>query len=136
MPYDIHLDVKHPPLEAFDIAREAAAQQPWFNQTLVQVDEALVRLGVLEGDFHWHKHDDQDEFFLVLEGHLRIELEGRESVDLRPWQAVTVPKGLRHCPHALGRTVVVMIERAGVNPTGDWLNPEAAPAAAGPSGTR
>jgi mannose-6-phosphate isomerase-like protein (cupin superfamily) len=83
------------------------------------VDEAAVRLGVLEGDFHWHKHESEDEFFLVLEGRLRLEIQGREPITLEPHQAVTVPKGVMHFPHALGRTVVLMIERASVKPTGD-----------------
>jgi mannose-6-phosphate isomerase-like protein (cupin superfamily) len=119
MPYDIQLGVKFAPLTKFDVAAEAAAHQPWFNQTLTQVDDALVRLGVLEGDFHWHKHDREDEFFLVLQGRLSIEIEGQPTVTLEPNQAVTVPKGVMHLPHAHGRTVVLMIERAGVTPTGD-----------------
>ncbi|HZS40302.1 MAG TPA: cupin domain-containing protein [Polyangia bacterium] len=119
MSYDIHLDEKFGPLTKIDVAAEAAAHEPWFNQTLTRVDDAVVRLGVLEGDFHWHKHDGEDEFFLVLEGRLSIEVEGRETVTLEPHQAFTVPKGVMHCPHAHGRTVVVMIERAGVVPTGD-----------------
>lgn len=119
MSYDIHLDVKFGPLVRFDVAAEAALHQPWFNQTLTQVDDAVVRLGVLEGDFHWHKHDAEDEFFMVLSGHLSIEIEGQETIELGPNQAVTVPKGVMHCPHARGRTHVLMIERASVKPTGD-----------------
>ena len=119
MAYDMNLDVKFAPLTKFDVAAEAAAHQPWFNQTLTQVDDAVVRLGVLEGDFHWHKHENEDEFFLVLSGKLSIEIEGKETVTLLPHQAVTVPKGVMHFPHAHGRTIVLMIERAGVKPTGD-----------------
>jgi mannose-6-phosphate isomerase-like protein (cupin superfamily) len=119
MSYDIQLDEKFAPLQRIDVAAEAAAHQPWFNQTLTRVDEAVVRLGVLEGDFHWHRHDAEDEFFLVLEGRLSIEIEGSETITLEPYQGVTVPKGVMHFPHAHGRTVVLMIERAGVTPTGD-----------------
>ena len=119
MRYDINLDVKFAPLARFDVAAEAALHQPWFNQTLTQVDDAVVRLGVLEGDFHWHKHDNEDEVFMVLQGHLSIEIEGRDTIELGPNQAVTVPKGVMHLPHARGRTVVLMIERASVRPTGD-----------------
>jgi mannose-6-phosphate isomerase-like protein (cupin superfamily) len=119
MDYDIQMDVKFAPLIKFDVAAEAALHQPWFNQTLSQVDDALVRLGVLEGDFHWHKHDREDEFFLVLSGKLTIDIEGRDPVTLEPNQSVTVPKNTMHCPHAHGRTVVLMIERAGLKPTGD-----------------
>ena len=79
-------------LELIDIPAEAAADEPWFNETLDPVNDAVVRLGVIEGDFHWHKHDDQDEFFLVLAGELLIDLEDRETVALRPHQAYTVPR--------------------------------------------
>jgi mannose-6-phosphate isomerase-like protein (cupin superfamily) len=104
--------------EKFDVNAVGAAQTPWWNRTLCAVNGAWVRLGVMDGDFHWHKHDDTDEFFLVMEGHLDIELEGR-MVSLGPGQAFTVPKGAMHCPHARGRSVVLMVEQAGVVPTGD-----------------
>src|SRR5512133_3075208 len=119
MSYDINLDVKHPHGTLIDLAAEAAAVEPWSNQTLTQVDDAVVRLGVLEGDFHWHKHDDQDEFFLVLEGRLVIELEGHETVTLEPHQGYTVPRGVMHLTRAPVRTSIVMVEPAGVVPTGD-----------------
>lgn len=101
-----------------DVLDIGARHAPWWNRTLTEVSGSWVRLGVMEGDFHWHKHDDTDEFFLVLQGHLEIELEGK-TVSLRPGQAMTVPKGAMHCPHARERSVVLMIEKAGVTPTGD-----------------
>jgi mannose-6-phosphate isomerase-like protein (cupin superfamily) len=117
--YDIHLDDKYGQLAHIDIGAEAAQHEPWFNQTLTTVNEAAVRLGVVEGDFHWHKHDEEDEFFLVLEGDLEIEIEGREPVRLKPHDGVTIPKGVMHKPRAHGRTVVLMVEPATVVPTGD-----------------
>jgi mannose-6-phosphate isomerase-like protein (cupin superfamily) len=117
--YDIHLDEKFGPLELIDVASEAAAHEPWFNQTLTRVNDAVVRLGVIEGDFHWHKHDDQDEFFLVVDGRLVIDVEGRDSVTLEPRQGYTVPRGVMHCTHAPVRTAILMVEAAGVVPTGD-----------------
>ena len=116
--YDIDTDVMFPQATHIDVAAIAAATQPWWNRTLSEVNDAVVRLGVLEGDFHWHKHEAEDEFFFVLEGRLDIELEDR-TVSLAPGQAFTVPKGVMHFPHARGRSVVLMIERAGVVPTGD-----------------
>ncbi|GGK74889.1 cupin domain-containing protein [Mangrovihabitans endophyticus] len=96
------------------------ADHPWFNQTLVQVGDVLVRLGVFQpGTFHWHQHDEQDEFFLVLDGRLRIDLDGHDPVDLGPWQAFSVPAGLRHCPTAVVASTVLMMERADVVPAGD-----------------
>jgi len=117
--YDIHLDDKFGHLTHIDVAAEAAAHEPWFNQTLTTMNDTVVRLGVLEGDFHWHKHDDTDEFFLVLEGQLLIDLENRDSVTLHPHHGFTVPKGVVHRTRAPRRTAVLMLEAAGVVPTGD-----------------
>jgi mannose-6-phosphate isomerase-like protein (cupin superfamily) len=116
--YDIETDVIFPQGQHMDVATLAAATQPWSNRTLTAVNDSVVRLGVLEGDFHWHKHDEEDEFFYVVEGRLDIELEDR-TVSLAPGQGVTVPRGVMHFPHARGRVVVLMVEKAGVVPTGD-----------------
>ena len=118
--YDIHLDDKYGSLQLIDIPAEIAAHEPWFNQTLTTVNDAVVRLGVIDGDFHWHKHDDQDEFFVVLEGRLLIDLEDRETVvALDPHQGFTVPRGVVHRTRAPMRTAILMVESAGVEPTGD-----------------
>jgi len=116
--YDIQTEILFENGKLIDVHAIAAEQTPWWNRTLSAVNDAWVRLGVMEGDFHWHKHDAEDEFFFVLEGQLDIELEDR-TVELRPGSALTVPKGVMHFPHARGRTVVLMIESAGVVPTGD-----------------
>ncbi len=116
--YDIETDsIMFPKGQPFDVGAVGAAQSPWWNRTLCEVNNAWVRLGVMEGDFHWHKHDDTDEFFLVMEGQLDIELEDR-MVSLKAGEAFTVPRGAMHCPHARGRSVVLMVENAGVVPTG------------------
>jgi mannose-6-phosphate isomerase-like protein (cupin superfamily) len=117
--YEINLENKYGYLKAIDFTSEAAAHEPWFNQTLTAVNDSVVRLGVLEGDFHWHKHGAEDEFFLVLEGELVIEVEGGETVRLAPHQGYTMPRGVVHRTSAPVRTVVVMVEPAGVVPTGD-----------------
>ena len=116
--YDIATEVLFAQGQHMDIAGLAAATQPWTNRTLTRVNDAVVRLGVLDGDFHWHKHDTEDEFFYVVEGRLDIELEDR-TVSLAPGQGLTVPRGVLHLPHARGRTVVLMVATAGVVPTGD-----------------
>jgi len=118
--YDIHLDDRFGQLSHIDVAAFAAAQTPWFNQTLTTVNDSVVRLGVLDGDFHWHKHDEEDEFFLVLEGRLLIDIEDGETVTLDSNQGFSVSKGVVHRTRAPeGRTVILMVERAGVIPTGD-----------------
>jgi mannose-6-phosphate isomerase-like protein (cupin superfamily) len=117
--YDIRLDDKYGSLSLIDIPAEISAHEPWFNQTLTTVNGSVVRLGIIEGDFHWHKHDDQDEFFLVLAGRLLIDLEGRDTVTLDRHQGYTVPRGVVHRTRAPERTAILMVEAAGVVPTGD-----------------
>jgi mannose-6-phosphate isomerase-like protein (cupin superfamily) len=117
--YDIHLDDKYGSLSLIDIPQEIAEHEPWFNQTLTTVNDAVVRLGIIQGDFHWHKHDDQDEFFLVLDGRLLIDLRDREAIALDRHQGYTVPRGVEHRTRAPERTAILMVEAAGVTPTGD-----------------
>jgi mannose-6-phosphate isomerase-like protein (cupin superfamily) len=120
MPYEIHEDVKFAPLETIDAGRIAdECTQPWWNQSLCTINDSVARLGVLCGEFHWHKHDREDELFFVLDGELLVDLEGRPTVALGPHQAIVVPRGCVHRTRAPRRTVVLMIEAATVKPTGD-----------------
>ena len=118
--YAIHYEPLFVALRKIDVqALAGKVEDSWYNQSLVQVGDVLVRLGVMEGEFHWHRHDDQDEFFFVLEGQFRIELDGAEAVDLGRWQAFTVPAGMLHRPVVPVRSTGLMIEKAGVVATGD-----------------
>lgn len=118
-PYSIHTDVMFKPLELIDVNKlQEETKEQWFNQTLCQVNDCVVRLGVMQGEFHWHKHDEEDEFFYVVEGRFVIDLEGR-TVELNPQQGFTVPKGVLHRTKAPVRAVILMIEGKGVVPTGD-----------------
>jgi len=117
-PYNTRLNILHGSLEVIDVPRlVAACQDQWYNQTLCQVDEAVVRLGVVQGEYHWHHHEEEDEFFYVVSGRFLIDLEDR-TVDLAPGNGFVVPKGVKHRPRALERTVILMVERAGIIPTG------------------
>jgi len=91
----------------------------WYNQTLCQVNDSVVRLGVLHGEYHWHKHDKEDEFFFTLDGKLIIEFEGSDSIELHPKQGYVVPKGVMHKTKAPEKTIILMVETAGIIPTGD-----------------
>ncbi len=118
-PYVTRLDVKYPPLTVIDIpGMVRSCTDSWFNQTLCRVNDSVVRLGIVEGEYHWHRHDSDDEFFLVLEGRLTVELEDRR-VELEPGQGFVVPRGLRHRTLAAERTVMLMVETAAISPTGD-----------------
>jgi len=118
-PYSTHLNEQYGPLELVDVpALVAACNHPWYNQTLCRVNDSVVRLGVIQGEYHWHKHDDEDEFFYVVDGRLLIDLEGRTE-ELRPRQGFVVPKGVVHRTRAPERPVILMVEGAGIIPTGD-----------------
>ena len=117
--YATHLNVLFPPLSIVDVSQLAAAcQDRWYNQTLCQVNDSVVRLGVMQGEYHWHKHDRDDEFFFVLDGHFIVDLEDR-SIDLLPRQGCVVPRGVVHRTRAPERSVVLMVETAAIVPTGD-----------------
>ena len=118
-PYVTRLNIYYQPLEIVEEQKLAdECKFPWYNQTLCQVNGSVVRLGVFLGEYHWHKHDDDDEFFYVVEGQLLIDLEGR-TVTLNPRQGFVVPKAVLHRTRALQRTVVLMVENLGIIPTGN-----------------
>src|ERR1700761_3708530 len=117
--YETRLNILHQPLELIDVKALAdACKYKWFNQTLCKVNESLVRVGVVEGEYHWHKHDHDDEFFYVVEGKLLIDLEDR-IVTVTPRQGFVVPKGVIHRTRAAERTVMLMVENSGIIPTGN-----------------
>jgi mannose-6-phosphate isomerase-like protein (cupin superfamily) len=118
-PYETRLNIYYQPLEIVEEKQLADdCKFPWYNQTLCQVNASVVRLGVFSGEYHWHKHDDDDEFFYVIEGQLLIDLQDR-VVSLDPRQGFVVPKGVLHRTRAPQRTVVLMVENAGIIPTGN-----------------
>src|SRR3954471_22062361 len=113
-PYVTRLNVQFQPLQLIDEkAFSDAVTDRWFNQTLAKVNDSVVRLGVVEGEYHWHKHDHDDEFFYVVAGHFLIDLEDR-TIDLRPRQGVVIPKGVIHRPRAPERTVILMVETSAI----------------------
>lgn len=118
-PYETRLDVKYDHLELVDVpAIVKANQHKWFNQTLTKVNDSVVRVAIIEGEYHWHKHDNDDEFFFVLEGQLLIDLEDK-TIALNPWEGFTIPKGIVHRTRALVKTVMLMVETSEIIPTGD-----------------
>jgi mannose-6-phosphate isomerase-like protein (cupin superfamily) len=118
-PYATHLDIRYPALEVIDVQQLAdAVTDRWYNQTLCKVNDSVVRVGVMQGEYHWHKHDDLDEFFYVVSGRFLIDLEGR-TVELAEDQGFVVPKGVVHRTRAPRRAVILMVEGAAIVPTGD-----------------
>jgi mannose-6-phosphate isomerase-like protein (cupin superfamily) len=120
--YTTHLNIKFDPLATIDVNQLAkAVTGQWHNQTLCEVNDSVVRLGVMKGDYHGHKHDKDDEFFFVLSGRFIIDLEGR-SVEPQPNQGFVVPRGVMHCTRAAERSVILMVETVATVPTGDAWN--------------
>jgi mannose-6-phosphate isomerase-like protein (cupin superfamily) len=118
-PYVTRLNEQYGPLEVVDVpALVAACTDRWWNQTLCRVNDSVVRLGIVQGEYHWHKHDEEDEFFYVVEGRFLIDLEER-TAELGPRQGFVVPRGVVHRTRAPERTVILMVEGAGIVPTGD-----------------
>ena len=118
-PYDTRLNIQFSPLELIDVQKLVdACTHPWYNQTLCQVNDSVVRLGVVKGEYHWHQHEAEDEFFFVVEGQLLVDLEDH-TVELLPRQGFVVPRGVLHRTRAPERTLILMVENAGIVPTGD-----------------
>ena len=117
--YNINSDVKFEHFQKIDVPSIVdECKEKWFNQTLTRVNESVVRIGIVEGEFHWHKHDNDDEFFFVVDGQLLIDLEDK-TIELNPQQGVTISKGVMHRPRAPKKTVMLMVETSAIEPTGD-----------------
>ncbi len=117
--YNTKLDIRYKHLEVVDIPQIVKeTKDKWFNQSLTEVNGSVVRVGIVEGEYHWHKHENDDEFFFVLEGKLFVDLEGK-TFELNPGQGVTVTKNVKHRTRAPQKTVILMVENKGIIPTGD-----------------
>lgn len=117
--YNIDLEVRFNPLEVIDLPKVIdSCDKKWQNLSLAKVNDSLIRLGVIEGEFHWHKHDQEDEFFYVIKGKLLIDLDDK-TLELAPQQGFTVPRGVNHRTRAPERTAILMVEGRTVTPTGD-----------------
>jgi len=118
-PYATHLNVLFQQLQRIDVPQLVdSVTDQWYNQTLCQVNGSVVRLGVMQGEYHWHKHDEDDEFFFCLDGEFLVDLEDR-TITLGPRQGFVVPKGVVHRTRAPQKCVILMVENAGIVPTGD-----------------
>ncbi|MCW8810863.1 MAG: cupin domain-containing protein [Ignavibacteriaceae bacterium] len=117
--YTTKLDIRFKHFDLIDIAQIVEeVKEKWFNQTLTEVNGSVVRVGIVEGEYHWHKHENDDEFFFVLEGKLFVDLENK-TIELNPGQGVTVSKNVTHRTRATQKTVMLMVENKAIIPTGD-----------------
>ena len=116
--YDQRMDVMFQHGEVIDVPTLVEeCTETWYNQTLTKVNDSVARLGIVMGEYHWHKHDEEDEFFFVLVGQLYIDLEDR-TLELKPSQGATISKGVMHRPRAPQRTLMLMVETDSIDPIG------------------
>lgn len=114
------MNILHEAMQRIDVpSLVKECKDKWYNQTLCKVNDSVVRLGILHGEYHWHKHDKEDEFFFTLTGTLLIDIKGQQTIELNAHQGYVVPKGIVHKTRAPEKTVILMIETAGIVPTGD-----------------
>ena len=118
-PYTTKLDIKYKHFELINIPKMVKeVKDKWFNQTLTEINGSVVRVGIVQGEYHWHKHENDDEFFFVLEGKLFVDLEDK-TIELNPGKCVTITKNVIHRTRAPQKTVMLMVENKGIVPTGD-----------------
>ena len=116
--YNQHMDIKYGHQELIDVPQIVKeCKEKWFNQSLTKINDSVARLGIVEGDYHWHKHENDDEFFFVLSGKLFIDLEDK-TIELNPNQGVTISRNVMHRPRAPQKTVMLMVETASIDPIG------------------
>jgi mannose-6-phosphate isomerase-like protein (cupin superfamily) len=119
-------DVFDPEASAMSFPIDLAAKlstfdEAWQPRTVALFNGHDVMVAKLRGDYHWHVHPDSDDFFLVLQGSLQIDLEDGTTVALTPGQLYVVPKGVRHRPRADGEAHILLIEPTGTPNSGDSL---------------
>lgn len=116
--YNQQMNIKYNHHEVIDVPKIIEeCDEKWFNQTLTRVNDSVARLGIVEGEYHWHKHENEDEFFFVLSGKLFIDLEDK-TIELNPNQGTTISKGVMHRTRAPKKTVMLMVETAEIDPIG------------------
>ena len=103
-------------------ALAARLTELWSPAVIGAVDDHYVKVAKVQGTFGWHAHPDEDELFLVLDGRLRIELEGGDAVELGAGELYVVPKGVRHNPLAREQTLLMLFERKSTAHSGDTVN--------------
>jgi mannose-6-phosphate isomerase-like protein (cupin superfamily) len=110
-------------MDAVNLAEKLALfTEQWQPKIVATVNDYDVRIVKVKGEFVWHKHDDTDDFFLVLSGRLTIQLRDRDVV-LEEGELFVVPRGVEHCPRADEEACVLLIEPSGTVNTGNAGGP-------------
>ena len=90
----------------------------WSPKIIAELNDSQVKLAKVKGEFVWHKHDNEDELFFVIEGKLKIELRDK-VLELEPGELVVIPKGVEHRPVAKKEVAIMLIEPKGTVNTGN-----------------
>lgn len=84
--------------------------KPWSPVEVARVNDQVVRISLLKGEFHWHKHTDEDELFYVYKGSIVIQLKDQPDIALHGGEMVVIPKGVEHCPKSVEPSYVLLFE--------------------------
>ncbi len=93
--------------------------QPWSPVEVARANDQVVRMGLLRGEYHWHKHTNEDELFYVYKGKINIQLKDQEDIHLREGEMAVIPKGVEHCPKSVEPSYVLMFEPYVLKSRGD-----------------
>ncbi|MHA2038867.1 MAG: cupin domain-containing protein [Promethearchaeota archaeon] len=93
--------------------------KPWSPIDIIRTNDQVVRMALVDGEFHWHKHTDEDELFYLLKGEIIIQLKGQPNINLREGEMVVIPKGVEHCPKSTEPSYVLLFEPFVLKTIGD-----------------
>jgi mannose-6-phosphate isomerase-like protein (cupin superfamily) len=93
--------------------------KPWSPIEVARVNDQVVRMSLLEGEYHWHKHTNEDELFYVYRGSISIQLQGQPDLELRDGEMAVIPKGVEHCPKSAQPSYVLVFEPYVLQSRGD-----------------
>jgi len=93
--------------------------RPWYPVDVARVNDQVVRMALVNGEYHWHKHENEDELFYVLSGEMTIQIKDKEDIKLKEGEIVVIPKGVEHCPKSSQDTYILMFEPYSLKSEGD-----------------
>jgi len=100
-------------------ARWEEIEEPWSPVDLATVNDQIIRMALFHGEYHWHRHEEEDELFYVYRGEVRIEVKGYRDVELRSGEMAVIPRDVEHRPVSEGPSYVFMFEPLQLKSKGD-----------------
>ena len=93
--------------------------KPWFPVDVAKLNDQIIRIALFKGEYHWYKHENEDELIFVYNGSIVIQFRDRDDIKLRAGELTVIPKNIEHCPKSLEDSYVLMFEPAALKSTGD-----------------